>query len=423
MMKLPDESSQTSSEEVESNDLRHESDHEDCCNHSHKENMFEQSTQFCKRINDDNNYPNQSESKLLDDPEEYNHLKDVCAAFFNYHVDSLRDLAKMERDLHSIPERHKSMIISNYLSRIERLKFAINQNRLFLLKIIAPYTHMFKFYKNEKNEVMLEPLKVSMKDIVKMRSTLKLFIRDWSKEGKSERENTYTPILEEFKEYFPENKTRNGERVNVLLPGVGLGRLLYEFSKLGYRAQGNEFSYFMLLSSNFILNCTSTSDEFEIQPLIHSFSNIFWEDAPFKTFKIPDENLYEELSKNPEGEMSMVAGEFVEVYKNQKDSWFSVVTCFFIDTAHNIIEYIETIHSILKIDGLWINFGPLLYHYSEMEKECSIELSWEELKVIIKNIGFEIRKEEIREAVYSSEVDSMFKTVYRCIFFTAVKVK
>jgi carnosine N-methyltransferase len=255
-----------------------------------------------------------------------------------------------------------------------------------------------------------------------MRSTLKLFIRDWSKEGKIERDNCYSPILEEFQEYFPENTSENGERISVLLPGVGLGRLLYEFAKLGYKAQGNEFSYFMLLSSNFILNCTSTSEEFEIQPLIHSFSNVFWEDAPFKTFKIPDENLYEELIKS-QGEMSMVAGEFVEVYKNQKENWWSVVTCYFIDTVHNIVEYIETIHSILKVGGVWINFGPLLYHYSEMEKECSIELPWEELKEIIKQYGFVIKREEIRESFYSSDADSMLKTLFRCIFFTAVKVE
>jgi len=34
--------------------------------------------------------------------------------------------------------------------------------------------------------------------------------------------------------------------------------------------------------------------------------------------------------------------------------------------------------------------GPLLYHYSEMQTECSIELSWEELKLIIPKFGFKI---------------------------------
>ena len=75
----------------------------------------------------------------------------------------------------------------------------------------------------------------------------------------------------------------------------------------------------------------------------------------------------------------------------------------------------------MKSEGVWINFGPLLYHYSEIESECSIELSWEELKLIILDFGFDIVKEEIKECVYSSEHESMMKSVYRCIFFTAIK--
>ena len=47
-----------------------------------------------------------------------------------------------------------------------------------------------------------------------------------------------------------------GERVSVLLPGSGLGRLVFEFARRGYKALGNEFSYFCLLSSNFILNAS-----------------------------------------------------------------------------------------------------------------------------------------------------------------------
>lgn len=70
----------------------------------------------------------------------------------------------------------------------------------------------------------------------------------------------------------------------------------------------------------------------------------------------------------------MVAGEFVEVYSKQAGinfilnaiaKWDCVVTCFFLDTAHNVMEYIECISKILKPGGLWVNLGPLLYHYSE----------------------------------------------------------
>ena len=42
------------------------------------------------------------------------------------------------------------------------------------------------------------------------------------------------------------------------------------------------------------------------------------------------------------------------------DSWDAVLTCFFIDTARNIVEYLETIYRILKRGGVWINCGALL---------------------------------------------------------------
>ncbi len=179
----------------------------------------------------------------------------------------------------------------------------------------------------------------------------------------------------------------------------------------------------MLLCSNYMFNNTTKKDEFILQPLIHSFSNIFKEEDAFIQIAIPDENLGEELAKTDTGEMSMVAGEFCRVYKEKKNFFDSIVTCYFIDTANNVIEYIETIHNILKEGGLWINFGPLLYHYTENENEISIELSWEEVKHIIIGYGFEFKKIEIVKATYSSNINSMTQRIYSCVFFSAVKIK
>jgi carnosine N-methyltransferase len=67
-----------------------------------------------------------------------------------------------------------------------------------------------------------------------------------------------------------------------------------------------------------------------------------------------------------------------------------VVTCFFIDTAHNIVEYLQTIYKMLKKGGVWVNLGPLLYHYAEMQSELSLELTWEEVKAVACKIGFTI---------------------------------
>ena len=43
-------------------------------------------------------------------------------------------------------------------------------------------------------------------------------------------------------------------KLSVLVPGAGLGRLAWEIARLGYMCQGNEWSFFMLFSSNYVLN-------------------------------------------------------------------------------------------------------------------------------------------------------------------------
>ena len=358
------------------------------------------------------------------DPEEYRHLRNVVSAFFNYQIDSLRDLARTERDFKSIDEKYLKRMSFNYTERLDKLKKAIWQNYSFLLKVADPYKNMFKLYKGKNGEILMEPLLVEVKDIIKMRSTLRLFTRDWAMDGIEERNSTYKPILNELKNFF-EKKTKKEfqDGINILVPGAGLGRLMYEIAKLGFKSQGNEFSYYMLFCSNFIFNNTTKKDEFVLQPFIHSFSNIFNEETPFKKILIPDENLGEELSKTDTGEMSMVAGEFCHVYKDKINFFDGIVTCYFIDTANNIIEYIETIHNIVKIGGLWVNFGPLLYHYTENENEISIELSWEEVKHIIIGYGFEFKKIETVKTTYSTNKDSMTQRIYNCVFFSAVKIK
>ena len=53
------------------------------------------------------------------------------------------------------------------------------------------------------------------------------------------------------------------------------------------------------------------------------------------------------------GLLSMCAGDFVEVYSepDQAGSFDCVATCFFLDTAHNILQYMQIIRHLLKVRG------------------------------------------------------------------------
>jgi carnosine N-methyltransferase len=123
---------------------------------------------------------------------------------------------------------------------------------------------------------------------------------------------------------------------------------------------------------------------------------------------------------------SMCGGDFVEVYNESSHAgmWDAVVTCFFIDTAHNVIEYIQTISKILKDGGVWINLGPLLYHFADTyghENEMSIELSLEDVKRVASHFGFVIEKERTIETTYTTNPRAMMQNRYYTAFWTMRK--
>uniref|UniRef100_A0A2P2ME85 carnosine N-methyltransferase n=1 Tax=Rhizophora mucronata TaxID=61149 RepID=A0A2P2ME85_RHIMU len=206
-------------------------------------------------------------------------------------------------------------------------------------------------------------LHVPLLDVDKVRCIIRNIVRDWADEGKKERDQCYKPILEELDSLFP-NRSRESPPT-CLVPGAGLGRLALEISSLGFVSQGNEFSYYMMICSSFILNHTQTAGEWTIYPWIHSNCNSLSDSDQLHPVSIPD--IHPSSAGITEG-FSMCGGDFTEVYSDpsQIGVWDAVVTCFFIDTAHNIVEYIEIISRILKVGGVWINLGPLLYHFADM---------------------------------------------------------
>ena len=176
----------------------------------------------------------------------------------------------------------------------------------------------------------------------------------------------------------------------------------------------------MLLLSNYILNQTSNWFQDSVFPYIHNFSNLRAEEDAFQEVKFPDVLPSEEIK--PGTEFSMIAGEFVDVYKVQLQEWDCIVTLFFMDTAHNILEYIKVIKEILKKGGVWINLGPLLYHYTDMIDEIQLELPWDILwKHIEKEFDF-IEEPWFIQMSYTDNERSMMHTSYDCIFF-ACKLK
>ena len=346
------------------------------------------------------------------------HFQEVVRSFQVYMHHGMAIHNRMVRDYQALGSSHRALLKDSYPSKIKSMQQCIEGNTSFLNGIIADID---LFGKNElESDGQPELMQPSADNIDKVHSTLRQFVRDWSAEGAQERARSYTPLIEEVERRFPLDKGSEVNKYRVLVPGCGLGRLVWEFAHRGYAVQGNEFSYHMLLASNWVLNQSDMANPARIYPFAVASCNRAKLADQFQCITVPDvvtANL-------PAGvDMSMNAGEFCLVYNGDefKESFDVIAAPFFVDTAHNVIDYMETILHALKPGGIWINLGPLLWHYVDQHEEHQIELSLEELLKVARKMGFEIEMRNPLVTSYSADAASMMQTVYNCAHFVAVK--
>ncbi|XP_018615531.1 carnosine N-methyltransferase isoform X1 [Scleropages formosus] len=355
-------------------------------------------------------------SKEEEERLERQHFWKVIDAFRYYRIHVHERVSRAERQFRLLPE-HQQQLLPNFLTHLAKIRRCVDHNQEVLRAIVLNCVHMFENMEYGEDDNLRKVRPSSTFDMDKLKSTIKQFVRDWSEAGKAERDACYQPLITEILKLFPREKCE-ASKVRILVPGAGLGRLAWEIARLGYACQGNEWSFFMLFSSNFVLNRCDEVNSMTLYPWIHQFSNNKRSLDQIRPIKFPDVNP-QSLPAN--SDFSMVAGDFLEVY-TEPNTWDCVTTCFFIDTAHNVIDYIETIWNILKPGGAWINLGPLLYHFENMANELSIELSYEDVKAAILQYGFQMEVE--RDSVpttYTENDQSMLKYLYDCVFFVARK--
>mmetsp|Transcript_9742 Transcript_9742/g.23111 ORF Transcript_9742/g.23111 Transcript_9742/m.23111 type:complete len:396 (+) Transcript_9742:369-1556(+) len=351
---------------------------------------------------------------------EVEHFEQVIKAFQYYTPHALSVIRKAELSYQRLPPSHQA-ILQHLPEKALKQKQAVEVNQNFLGTIVEhakSFICTSQLLHDARTQFAAIPSEEGL-DMDKIRCTLRQFMRDWSEEGANERKQCYLPITDALEAYYSHYPVDQRYRLKVLLPGAGLGRLAYNVAKLGFSAQGCEFSYQMLLSSNYILNYAPGPKALPIHPWALSSSNVWDTDAhQLQQILVPDE-LPGGLPANVD--FSMVAGDFLEVYRGQVGEWDCVATSFFIDTASNIVDYVQHIHSLLTDGGIWINLGPLLYHYTDSPDVDSIELSYSELRALILHYGFEIQQEKECTCYYTQNPSSMMHTIYNCSFFVAIK--
>ncbi|KAG6005114.1 hypothetical protein E4U54_000412 [Claviceps lovelessii] len=413
----------------------------------------------------------------MDDPEEVRVI--FCA------LDSFSQYAKVahfnvthlrRRSFYALPQEHWKMLAAppfNILETLDKTDDAIDANAELARAIVAHGLQNFASLAtvSPQGEPMM-PLQwtgvAKHADIDKARSTIRQFYRDWTADGAAEREVCYAPIMKALEEQRQRQRQQqqrakvvggsgddgdDARQPKVLVPGAGLGRLVFELCKRGYNAEGNEISYHQLLASSHILNDCQAAGQYTIYPWIHTFSNHLTRQNHLRGYPVPDIHPASELaqaaatSPSSLGSMSMCAADFLCLYSDDdhKNSYDAVASLFFLDTAPNLIRYLEVIRHCLRPGGILVNVGPLLWHFenqapgnnghdddgdgehdvnnsSGIADPGSFELSNDEVLALVDKLGFDVEwSEDGIEAPYIQDRESMLRTTYRASAWVARK--
>ncbi|KAG7091331.1 hypothetical protein E1B28_010375 [Marasmius oreades] len=318
-------------------------------------------------------------------------------------------LSRMQHAYGTVSRRHKRLGYDlGYPAKLRKLQETTKVNALVTDGIARLAEEEFEV----KDERWLPTMNSG--NLSRVRESLKHFIRDWSFDGKTERDRIFLPILQVLELVNVEE--RPGKK--VLVPGSGLGRLAWEISQLGFETTANELSFFMNLAFRFLLSSKTTTsvDQHTLHPYAYWFSHQKSNDALFRAIRFPD--VVPRLTRG----LQLLECDFLAISPAQ--SYDYVVTLFFIDTSTNILATLEHIHSLLCPGGLWINLGPLLWCSGS---QARLEFSLDEVFAAARAIGFKFVKDtecmtpRTVPCEYTHDAKAMMRWIYQAEFWVARK--
>lgn len=354
---------------------------------------------------------------------------------------------------YALPSEHWQKLAKppfSILDHLNQVDDAIDTNAEIADAILAVGLESFGLSANPNKE---DPTQywhdtATSNDVNKAHSTIRQFYRDWSAEGQTERQVCHESVLQGLRTEF-QSRRDAGEDIRVLVPGAGLGRLVFDVCMAGFAAEGNEISYHQLLASSWVLNHTNGTQQHALHPFALHFSNVKSRAQQLRKVMIPDVHPGTAIAEAAQwgdtsglGSMSMSAADFVVLYAQPSNhqAFHAVTTVFFIDTAPNLIRYIEAIHHCLKPDGLWINVGPLLWHFEDSHprkgggeddsagigEPGNVELTEEEVLLLVEHMGFHLEKRpdagDRQSCGYIQDGESMLQNLYYPSHWVARKV-
>ncbi|KAH8715076.1 Carnosine N-methyltransferase [Beauveria bassiana] len=391
----------------------------------------------------------------MEDPEEVRVIFSALDSFSQYAKIAHFNVTHLRRrSFYALPQSQWQMLAGppfNFLETLDKVDAAIDSNaelaRAILQSGLKAFQSMTDPSDGTSSSMPHEWAGVAKHvDIDKARSTLRQFYRDWTTDGAKEREASYGPIMKALTD--EKLKIANGGPYKVLVPGAGLGRLVFDLCRAGFEAEGNEISYHQLIASSFILNECQGQEQFTIYPWVHTFSNHLTRGNHLRGYKVPDIHPATTLAATPDRSiMTMCAADFLCLYGDDehKEQYDSVACSFFLDTAPNLIRYLEVIKHCLRPGGVLVNVGPLLWHFENnapgnhgndddgdgdhdyknstgIADPGSFELANDEVMALLEKLGFVVEWLQTGiEAPYIQDRDSMLQTIYKANAWLARK--
>jgi len=152
-------------------------------------------------------------------------LQTAWKSYTSYAALAKNELSLMRRSYSTLSRAHKRIAYNlGYPKKLEWLQDATDVNSVVTNSIAELARREFEAELGGNDGITRPDANVG-----RVRESLKHFVRDWSKEGKEERDRMFKPILDIFQEV--DEDERLGQK--VLVPGCGLGRLAWEISQLG----------------------------------------------------------------------------------------------------------------------------------------------------------------------------------------------
>ena len=202
-----------------------------------------------------------------------------------------------------------------------------------------------------------------------MGQVLAHLVRDWADEGHAIRASLYDWC-----------RQRTAGRRRILVPGAGLGRLAWElqqqqeeeFSNCGARQGDPCIVHAVEMSWTMVAVFHAMVGQVPHKWTLYPYLNDFWTDqvtseTRFQPVRIPNvaiPTITTTTTVTSSSRLTWTVADFVALSQlpSEQASYDAIVTCFFLDTATNILDYLHAMERVLQRKGRWINVGPLHWH-------------------------------------------------------------